>query len=78
MRGDDNLQEGMEPRVTRTPILQQTARGLVIKKPFCQKFAKSSGRSQIVILAVPMRDPHEASKVDYGNLANSFDPRCPL
>ena len=38
----------------------------------CQKFEWAIDP---VIRAVPMRDPHETSKVGYGNLANLFDPR---
>jgi hypothetical protein len=41
----------------------------------CQKFEWAIDP---VIRAVPMRDPHETSKVGYGNLANLFDPRYSL
>ena len=54
---------------------QGTCHQKTILPKICQKFEEATDP---VIWAVPMRDPHEAFKVDYGNLANLFDPRCPL
>jgi hypothetical protein len=48
-----------------------------LKKPFCQPFVNFTISRMPLHSGVPMRDPHEPSKVGY-DLVNLFDPRCSL